>query len=172
MERSVKGNFYRLATKVDNLLLAQKLKVVNLYQMKYVLPLLFIALACTPPTATDDAETKIRSVLAKQQDAWNAGDLELFMEGYWKSDSLQFIGSSIRYGWQQTLDNYKKNYSTRELMGRLEFEIWQIVPHSDDTYLLTGKYTLFRANDQPTGPFTLIFKKKNEEWVIVYDHTS
>lgn len=141
--------------------------------IKYLLPLLLIVLACSAPKSIDpEAEVKIRAILAKQQDAWNAGDIDLFMEGYWRSDSLQFIGSSIRYGWQQTLNNYKKNYSTRELMGRLEFEIWQIVPHSDDTYLLTGKYTLFRANDQPTGPFTLIFKKKNGEWVIVYDHTS
>lgn len=140
--------------------------------MKYLLFLL-LTLSCTTPKVYDvDAESKIRTVLTKQQEAWNNGDLERFMEGYWKSDSLQFIGSSIRYGWQQTLDNYKKNYSTRELMGRLQFEIWQIVKHNPDTYLLTGKYTLFRKSDQPSGPFTLIFKKINNEWVIVYDHTS
>lgn len=140
--------------------------------MKYLLFLL-LTLSCTTPKVYDvDAESKIRTVLTKQQEAWNNGDLERFMEGYWKSDSLQFIGSSIRYGWQQTLDNYKKNYSTRELMGRLQFAIWQIVKHNPDTYLLTGKYTLFRKSDQPSGPFTLIFKKINNEWVIVYDHTS
>ncbi|MCW5911835.1 MAG: DUF4440 domain-containing protein [Cyclobacteriaceae bacterium] len=144
--------------------------------MKYLIPFAMLALlaSCTPAKQSADpaAEAKIREVLARQQDAWNAGDLDLFMEGYWKSDSLQFIGSSIRYGWQQTLDNYKKNYATRELMGRLQFDIWQIVPLASDAYLLTGKYTLFRESDQPSGPFTLIFKKKNNEWVIVYDHTS
>lgn len=141
--------------------------------MKYILPALFVALACAPPkTPKAEDEAKIREVLTTQQAAWNEGNLDLFMEGYWKSDSLQFIGSSIRYGWQQALDNYKKNYSTRELMGRLQFEIWQIVPHAPDTYLLTGKYTLFRESDQPSGPFTLIFKKINNKWVIVYDHTS
>ncbi|MBX2900026.1 MAG: DUF4440 domain-containing protein [Cyclobacteriaceae bacterium] len=141
--------------------------------IKYILPLLFIGLACAAPKAPDaDAEKKIREVLARQQDAWNAGDLDLFMEGYWKSDSLQFIGSSIRHGWQQTLNSYKKNYATPELMGRLQFDIWQIIPLAPDSYLLTGNYTLFRESDQPSGAFTLIFKKKNGEWVIVYDHTS
>lgn len=140
--------------------------------MKYLLPLLLL-ISCTPVTQVDaDAEYKIRAVLTQQQTAWNEGNLEKFMEGYWKSDSLQFIGSSIRYGWQPTLDNYKKNYSTLELMGRLQFDIWQIVPLAPDAYLLTGKYTLFREGDQPSGPFTLIFKKKNNGWVIVYDHTS
>jgi hypothetical protein len=141
--------------------------------MKSILSVLLLVVSCSPKEQTDaNAETKIREVLAQQQTAWNEGNLELFMEGYWKSDSLQFIGSSIRYGWHQTLDNYKRNYSTHELMGQLQFDIWQIVPLAKDTYLLTGKYTLFRESDQPTGPFTLIFKKKNNEWVIVYDHTS
>jgi hypothetical protein len=141
--------------------------------MKSILSVLLLVLSCSPKEQTDaNAETKIREVLAQQQTAWNEGNLELFMEGYWKSDSLQFIGFSIRYGWHQTLDNYKRNYSTHELMGQLQFDIWQIVPLAQDTYLLTGKYTLFRESDQPTGPFTLIFKKKNNEWVIVYDHTS
>lgn len=142
--------------------------------MKYLLGMLVFIIGCSQPVKVHDeeAENTIREVLAKQQDAWNAGNLELFMEGYWKSDSLQFIGSSIRYGWQQTLDNYKKNYSTRELMGRLQFDIWQLVPLAPDCYLLTGQYTLFREADQPSGPFTLLFKKKNNEWVIVYDHTS
>jgi len=142
--------------------------------MKYLLLLTLVGLsACTPKESSDPtAETKIREVLTQQQTAWNEGNLEKFMEGYWKSDSLQFIGTSIRYGWQQTLDNYKKNYSTRELMGQLQFDIWQIVQLGPDAYLLTGKYTLFRESDQPSGPFTLIFRKKNNEWVIVYDHTS
>lgn len=135
--------------------------------------ILFMVISCTSkPETNSEAETKIREVLTQQQTAWNEGNLEKFMEGYWKSDSLQFIGSSIRYGWQPTLDNYKKNYSTRALMGRLQFDIWQIVQLGPDAYLLTGTYTLFRESDQPSGPFTLIFKKKNNGWVIVYDHTS
>lgn len=143
--------------------------------MKYVIWIsaLFISRSAPPlPIAGENAESGIREVLSKQQDAWNEGNLELFMEGYWKSDSLQFIGSSIRYGWQPTLDNYRKNYSTRALMGRLEFDIWQVVSLAPETYLVTGQYTLFRESDQPNGPFTLIFKKIQGQWMIVYDHTS
>lgn len=143
--------------------------------MKYTIWIfaLFFSCSTTPlPIAETSAESSIREVLSKQQDAWNEGNLELFMEGYWKSDSLQFIGSSIRYGWQPTLDNYRKNYSTRALMGRLEFDIWQVVSLAPETYLVTGQYTLFRESDQPSGPFTLIFKKIQGQWLIIYDHTS
>lgn len=143
--------------------------------MKYVIWISVLFISCSAPPlqiAGENAESGIREVLSKQQDAWNEGNLELFMEGYWKSDSLQFIGSSIRYGWQPTLDNYRKNYSTRALMGRLEFDIWQVVSLAPETYLVTGQYTLFRESDQPNGPFTLIFKKIQGQWMIVYDHTS
>ncbi len=119
-----------------------------------------------------NAEKDIRLVLENQQKAWNQGDLEGFMEGYWKSDSLQFIGKSIRHGWQATLDGYKKGYPDKAAMGTLEFEIWQMIPLADDCWLVSGKYTLFREKDKPSGPFTLLFKKKQGRWVIVYDHTS
>lgn len=142
--------------------------------MKKLWILILMSTACSSGVRQDDpqAETKIRAVMAFQQDAWNEGDIDKFMEGYWKSDSLQFIGSGIRKGWQATLEGYKKSYPTREAMGTLAFEIWQIIKLSEDAYLLTGKYTLHRANDQPSGPFTLIFRKKNNKWVVVYDHTS
>lgn len=93
------------------------------------------------------------------------------MAGYWKSDSLQFIGSSIRHGWQQTLDGYKRGYPTREAMGTLQFDIWQVVSLEGGAWLVSGRYTLVRTADQPTGPFTLIFQKKDGQWVVVYDHT-
>jgi len=120
----------------------------------------------------ESTEQKIRSVLTEQQNAWNSGDLVAFMEGYWKSDSLQFIGKSIRHGWQATLDGYKKGYPDKSAMGELQFDIWQTVRLADDTYLVSGKYTLVREKDKPTGPFTLIFRLKGGKWVIVYDHTS
>ena len=118
------------------------------------------------------AEKQILQVLANQQKAWNAGDLESFMAGYWKSDSLQFIGKNIRHGWQATLDGYKKGYPDKAAMGELRFDIWQTVRLADDAYLVSGKYTLIREKDQLSGPFTLIFRLKAGKWVIVYDHTS
>jgi hypothetical protein len=115
---------------------------------------------------------QINKVLKFQQEAWNEGDIDKFMEGYWKSDSMQFVGDPIRQGWQATLERYKQNYPDREAMGTLQFDIWQIVRISDDAYLVTGKYTLIRSSDKPTGMFTLIFRLKNGKWVITYDHTS
>lgn len=118
-----------------------------------------------------NAEVEIRQVMSLQQEAWNEGNIDAFMEGYWNSDSMQFVGKIIRQGWQATLDRYKESYPDRQAMGTLQFDIWQIVRLADDAYLLTGKYTLLRTSDQPSGPFTLIFKLKDGKWVIVYDHT-
>lgn len=135
----------------------------------------FVLIYCTPQTKsaeqTTNPETEIRALLQAQQDAWNKGDIEKFMEGYWKSDSMQFVGGTIRQGWQATLERYKQTYPDRAAMGTLQFDIWQVVRISEDACLLTGKYTLMRAKDQPSGPFTLIFRLKNGKWVITYDHT-
>lgn len=136
--------------------------------------LILIILAFTAGCAsreTGDGEKEVLAVLNKQQGAWNKGDIDAFMEGYWKSDSLLFIGSSVQKGWQQTIERYRKSYPTPEAMGRLQFEIRSTEKISAEAYLVSGTYTLFRASDQPTGPFTLLFRKKNNRWVIVYDHT-
>jgi hypothetical protein len=121
---------------------------------------------------TTDPVEKIRTVMSKQEKAWNEGNIDLFMEGYWKSDSMQFISKTIQQGWQATLNRYKKSYPDLDAMGKLQFDIWQVVRISEDAYLVTGKYTLIRTNDQPSGPFTLIFRLKDGNWVITYDHTS
>ncbi len=95
------------------------------------------------------------------------------MEGYWKSDQLVFIGSNgITYGWEKTLENYKKNYSDRIAMGELTFELIQLEPLSDDFWLVIGKWGLKRKKDNPKGHFTLIFRQLGSDWVIVSDHSS
>ena len=119
-----------------------------------------------------DSERVIRRVLDRQVAAWNAGNLDEFMEGYWKSDSVQFIDGGIIAGWTATLERYKKNYPYKDAMGALRFELLQFKPVSDDAYLVTGKYFLTRKEDNPHGIFTLLFRKKEGKWVIVYDHTS
>ena len=135
----------------------------------------FVLIYCSAqtksPEQNSNAKNEIRAVLKTQQDAWNEGDIDKFMEGYCKSDSMQFVGGTIRQGWQATLERYKQTYPDRAAMGTLQFDIWQVVIISEDACLLTGKYTLMRANDQPSGPFTLIFRVKNGKWVITYDHT-
>lgn len=124
-------------------------------------------------TAQQHDEQLIRQVLADQQECWNQGDLECFMEGYWKSDELVFIGKSgLTYGWQRTLDNYKKSYPTKEAMGILTFEILITEPISEDFWSVIGKWSLKRKNDSPGGHFSLIFRRLGEDWVIVSDHSS
>jgi hypothetical protein len=117
-------------------------------------------------------EKLIREVLAKQVSAWNQNDIEGFMQGYWKSDSLLFIGSKITHGWDSTLARYKRSYPDKAAMGILKFEIMRMDFISRDSYLVTGKYLLAREKDNPSGVFTLLFRKKNGQWVAVYDHTA
>ncbi|MGE3465456.1 MAG: nuclear transport factor 2 family protein [Pyrinomonadaceae bacterium] len=115
----------------------------------------------------------IRKVMDEQTAAWNRGDLEGFMFGYWKSEKLKFVsGDKITYGWQSTLDNYKKTYGTRALMGTLTFTGLEIEVLSKDAAFVTGSWHLKRENDEPKGKFTLLFRKFKEGWRIVTDHSS
>jgi hypothetical protein len=114
----------------------------------------------------------IKEVLSRQETAWNAGSIEEFMEGYWKSDSLQFVGSKITRGWQQTLDRYKASYPDRATMGTLKFEFFRFYLVAPDVCVITGRYTLTRDKDMPNGLFTLLMRKMSGKWVIIYDHTS
>jgi hypothetical protein len=115
----------------------------------------------------------ISEVMADQQVAWNQSNLESFMQGYWKSDSLKFIGrNGITYGWQTTLDNYRKNYPTPEAMGTLTFTIVSLEMLGNDAAFMIGRYHLKRTSDEPSGFFTLLWRKINNQWVIVSDHTS
>jgi hypothetical protein len=110
--------------------------------------------------------------LDRQVAAWNDGNIEQFMEDYWKSDSLQFIGAEISNGWEAALARYKKAYPGKDGMGKLRFEIVRFNRLAPDAYLVTGKYFLVRKNDAPKGIFTVVFRKKSNRWVIVYDHSS
>jgi ketosteroid isomerase-like protein len=129
--------------------------------------------ACSVKRLQQNDITAILQVLKKQELTWNNGDIDLFMEGYWKSDSLVFIGKSgAKYGWETTLNNYKKSYPTPEIMGKLSFEIQKLEMISADMAFIIGKYTLVRKQDQPSGYFTLLWKKIGGQWYIISDHTS
>lgn len=118
-------------------------------------------------------EAEIRALLQKQTEAWNRGDLEGFMEGYWKNDSLMFIGKSgITYGWQKTLDNYKKGYPDKTAMGQLTFTLIQIKRLSTRYYSVVGKWHLKRSIGDIGGHYTLLMRKINGKWVVVSDHSS
>lgn len=115
---------------------------------------------------------EITKVMTDQADAWNRGDIEGFMAGYWKSERLVFVSSDVTRGWQPTLDRYKKNYDSRAKMGTLSFSDLEIDVFSKDAACVLGSWSLAREKDNPHGKFTLIFKRFKDGWKIVQDHTS
>lgn len=128
---------------------------------------------CLFSQAQNTDELEIRRVLATQEADWNRADIEAFMEGYWKSDSLMFIGArGVTYGWQPTLDSYKKGYPNADAMGKLTFTIYSLQVLSAESAYVIGKWHLARAKDEVGGHFTLLWKKIGGKWVIVADHTS
>lgn len=120
-----------------------------------------------------DAAVAIIQTLQMQEDAWSAGDIDAFMEGYWKSPKLTFTGKrGVTYGWQETKDNYEKGYPTKEDMGKLEFNVHELIPLAPDVYKVIGEFKLYRKKDNPSGYFTLVWKYIDGKWVIISDHTS
>ena len=121
----------------------------------------------------DEPKSEIESVLRAQQEAWNRGDIEGFMDGYWRSDKTVFVsGDEVSRGWQKVLDRYKKKYTDRAKMGTLTFSDLEITSLSNDSAVVLGSWKLKRANDEPHGRFTLIFRYFPDGWKIVHDHTS
>ncbi|MBT8375413.1 MAG: nuclear transport factor 2 family protein [Bacteroidia bacterium] len=115
-------------------------------------------------------EAGIRLVMEQQELAWNKHDLEGFMSGYWKSDSLKFYGSNgLTLGWENTLNNYKKNYPTQAESGTLRFVINDISPIEGNNYWVMGEYHLERQIGDANGVFIIIFKKIKGEWKIIAD---
>src|SRR2546430_17034389 len=124
-------------------------------------------------TPKSDPVSEIQSVIRAQQDAWNRGQVEDFMNGYWRSEETVFVsGDEVTRGWQKVLDRYKRNYSDRTKMGTLTFSDLEITPLSDESAVVLGRWKLERKKDQPHGRFTLIFRRFPDGWKIVHDHTS
>lgn len=123
---------------------------------------------------TDRDRQAILRTLDEQTTQWNKGDMQGFMLGYWQSDSLRFIGKSgLTYGWQQTLNNYKKNYPDGESRGTLRFQILHVDFLSNESAYVIGKFLLLRPQKgDASGHFTLLWKKIKGKWVIVADHSS
>ncbi|HMU47685.1 MAG TPA: nuclear transport factor 2 family protein [Chitinophagaceae bacterium] len=123
--------------------------------------------------ATDKNKSAILKTLEKQTEAWNSGDIEGFMKGYWENDSLTFIGKNgVTYGWTNTLNNYKRGYPDTAAMGKLSFTILEVKKLSKKYYHITGKWFLKRSVGDVGGHFTLLFEKINDRWVIIKDHSS
>lgn len=140
--------------------------------MKLLLFSVLTVLSLTSFCQTKDEEA-IRKILATQNAAWNQGDVEAFMVGYWDNDSLMFIGSSgVTYGYKNTLANYKKRYPDTTAMGKLTFTLIQLKQLSPEYFHVIGKWHLQRSIGDASGHFTLVFQKINGRWVIISDHSS
>ena len=115
----------------------------------------------------------ITRVLAEQQAAWNRGDVEAFLQGYWHSPELTFSGSSgIARGWDAVLQRYKKAYPDRAAMGQLDFSGIEVRFLGSDAALVLGHWQLTREKGDVGGVFTLVWQRFPEGWRIIHDHTS
>ena len=131
------------------------------------------ALDSRQSTAAASASADIHAVLDDQRAAWNSGDVNAFMKGYWNSPALTFAGTSgITRGWEPVMQRYRKNYPDTAAMGHLDFSDIEIRLLGNDAALVLGRWHLKRATDAPGGVFTLVFRRFPEGWRIIHDHTS
>jgi uncharacterized protein (TIGR02246 family) len=139
---------------------------------KFLFLLLFASSGFLSQAQSKD-EREIRQLLTTQTEAWNRGDIEGFMQTYWKSDSLMFIGKNgIKWGWQTTLNNYKKSYPDTTAMGRLAFDILQVKKLSPEYYYAVGKWMLKRTIGDLSGHYDLLLRRIKGRWYIIADHSS
>lgn len=139
--------------------------------------LLLICMAAAGPALyaqTTADRREILQTLARQQADWNAGNVAAFTVGYWKSDSLMYIGKSgIRYGYRATLESYQKNYPDQAAMGTLRFEVLHLSLTGPTAAFMVGKWHLTRPQKGDMGGhFSLLWRKLDGHWVIVADHSS
>ena len=135
--------------------------------------ILLFAASLSAQTKNERIAAEIRRVMDAQIAAWNAGDIDAFMRGYWNSPDLVFVsGDTVTKGWQPTIDRYKKRYDSRAKMGTLAFSDLEIEVLSKDAAKVLGSWSLAREADNPKGKFTLIFRRFKDGWRIVHDHTS
>jgi len=141
--------------------------------------LLFLFVAFAPSDSSEKEDSKdsviaeIRAVLSAQQETWNHGDIVGFMNGYARAETTVFVsGDEVTRGWQTVRDRYFKKYGDRAKMGTLTFSDLEIEQLGPDSAIALGRWELKRANDNPHGRFTLIFRRTPDGWRIVHDHTS
>ena len=132
-----------------------------------------VLLVTAPPVFAADAAAEIRAVMEAQVAAWNRGDIDGFMNGYVRSDKLEFVSKGkITRGWQTVRDRYRKKYSSREAMGTLKFSDIEIKILKPNIAIVVGHWQLARQKDRPHGSFVLTFRREPEGWRIVHDETS
>ncbi len=166
-----------LNIQAQNRLLRLTMRAMNRYWIAILIVPFLLATPSQPPQpkSAPQAEEDIRHVLADQVEAWNKGNLEGFMHGYWRSPELTFFsGATITQGWEPTFDRYKRRYQGEgKEMGKLDFSDLKIDLLSPKVAVVTGKWELTMSDGKkPGGLFTLIVKRMPAGWRIVHDHTS
>jgi ketosteroid isomerase-like protein len=142
----------------------------SLFFCSFLAGIFYLGASAAPAHSSDET---IIAVPQAQQEAWNRGDIEAFMDGYMRSDETLFVsGDELTRGWKTVHDRYRRKYSDRAKMGTLIFSDLQITELSSDAALAFGRWQLKRANDSPHGRFTLILRNTPDGWRIVHDHTS
>lgn len=140
--------------------------------MRFKLSLLLLLVSLLGRSQSTE-EKAIRQLLSSQTENWNRGDIEGFMQTYWKSDSMMFIGKNgVKFGWQETLNNYKKGYPDTTAMGKLSFDIITVKELSPEYYYVVGKWMLKRTIGDLSGHYDLLLKKIRGKWYIIADHSS
>ncbi|MEP6683899.1 MAG: DUF4440 domain-containing protein [Parafilimonas sp.] len=140
--------------------------------MKKILFILCLFASYNCCNAQTNDSTAIRNAMNEQLTAWNNGNIDAFMQTYWQSDSLMFVSNPPTYGWQATLDRYKKAYPDTATMGKLSFNLLQLKQLSSEYFFVVGEWHLKRTAGDVGGYFTLLFKKINDKWLIIVDHSS
>jgi ketosteroid isomerase-like protein len=150
-----------------------KFRIAVLAAVAMTICLVLASRLSTATRADSPDEAQIRAVLDMQTAAWNRGDIDAFMTSYWKSEQTEFLGANgIAHGWQAVLDRYHRSYPDRKTMGTVSFSDLEIHLTCADAAYVVGKFHLVRESDQPSGVFSLDFRKFPEGWRIVLDHTT
>lgn len=124
-----------------------------------------------------DPTADILALMNAAEAGWNAGDLERYMQCYWRSDELRFAGgATVNRGWEAVLASYRRAYADADAMGRLTFSDLDVMVLADDAAVVFGRWLLDRKgeapDDAPHGLFTLVLRRFDVGWRIVHDHTS
>lgn len=142
--------------------------------MKLILTVLLFGICCYNHAQEFTKDSlEIVGIMKMQENCWNEGNIDCFMNGYWRSDSLKFIGKSgITYGWDQTLTNYKSKYPDKFHMGVLRFKNLHMTKQGNEHITVIGSWNLERDKGPIGGFYTLLWKKIKGSWLIVSDHSS
>jgi ketosteroid isomerase-like protein len=150
-----------------------KFRIVLVTAVAATICLAVVSRSSIASPADSSDESQIRAVLEMQTAAWNRGDIDTFMTSYWKSEQTEFLGAAgIAHGWQAVLDRYHHSYPDRKSMGTVSFSDLEVHLTCADAAYVVGKFHLVREADQPSGVFSLDFRKFSEGWRIVLDHTT